>query len=526
VERARRGRPRAPSPPAGSDSSLTRQRRVTELGRAMAGDQIDVLVIGGGITGGGVALDAASRGLQTVLIEAQDLAFGTSRWSSKLVHGGLRYLASGDVSLAYECAVERHHLLSRIAPHLVRPAPMVLPLLPGVSNKRAAMSMAGLYGADLLRRVAGTPSSVLPRPRRLDRVRTQLLAPGLPELRGGLEFHDCQLTDDARLVIAVARTAAAYGASMLTRVRAMSIGSSGVSVRDELTGESGVIRARAVITATGVWASTLAPELVLRPSRGTHVVLDSAAVPGVRTNLMMPYPDAHNRYLLLLPQLDGRLYLGLTDTSIEVLEDVPVPPPREIAELIGVLERLLRRPVDPSHVLGAYAGLRPMIADGSCDAGAPTADLSRRHRVLRGDHGAVHVVGGKLTTYRRMAQDAVDLAIEHAGLPAGPCVTENVPLVGAAPAAVLARRAEAGIRLARYGTEAGVVARMEADHPDLAESIAPGVPISHAELRFAVLHEGALTPDDLLDRRFRVGFVPAERTAALPAAHSALVESR
>ncbi len=516
------GRSPAGPPPRTASSSLTAQRFVEELARAVSGEPvIDLLVIGGGMTGVGVALDGATRGLRTVLIEADDLAFGTSRWSSKLIHGGLRYLASGDITVAYECAVERGRLLRFIAPHMVRSTPMMLPLLPGVTGKKALQMGLGIVAGDILRRVAQTASRELPPPRWLSRGAVLKLAPGLPaeDVRGGLVFHDGQVIDDARLVVAVARTAAAHGASILTRVRATSIGDDGVTVVDERTGIANVIAARAVVNATGVWATKLAPELALRPSRGTHVVLDQAAMPGLRTNVTLPFPGEHNRYLLLLPQLDGHLYLGLTDDAAASIEDVPVPRQDEIDELVGALGDLLGRQLAAEHVIGAYTGFRPLLA-GNDDLA--TSDLSRSHAVVRGPFRTITVVGGKLTTYRRMAQDGVDAAIEHAGLDAGPCVTMKLPLVGAASDRRLATLGEPALRIGRYGLEATIVSEMEHDDPALAEPIAPGVPVTHAELRFAVLHEGACTASDLLDRRFRVGLVAADRSAALPAAEAAI----
>ena len=506
-----------------ASSSLNTRRRADELARAVSGQPlIDLLVIGGGITGVGIALDGATRGLRTVLIEANDLAFGTSRWSSKLIHGGLRYLASGDIAVAYECAVERGRLLRFIAPHLVRSTPMMLPLLPGITRKKAVQMGAGLVAGDILRRVAHTTNRDLPPPRRLSSAAVLELAPGLStqDVRGGLIFHDGQVTDDARLVVAVARTAAAHGASILTRVRATSIGADGVSIVDERTGTASVIAARAVINATGVWATELSPDVALRPSRGTHVVLDRAVLPGLRTNLTLPFPGEHNRFLLLLPQLDGHVYLGLTDDAAKAIQDVPVPAQREIDELLSALGILLGHQVAAEHVIGAYTGLRPLLA-GSADSA--TSDLSRSHAVVRGEHRTISVVGGKLTTYRRMAQDGVDAAIEHAGLDAGPCRTATLPLVGAASRRRLSLLGEPALRVGRYGLEATMVSEMERDDPSLAEPIAPGVPVTHAELRFSVQHEGALTASDLLDRRFRVGLVAADRAAALPAAEAAIL---
>ena len=216
-----------------------------------------MLVIGGGVTGTGVALDAASRGLKTVLLEAHDLAFGTSRWSSKLVHGGLRYLAKGDVKLAHESAVERGILMTRTAPHLTRTLPMLFPL----HDNAGHFVMSGLKAGNALRIAAGTSAHVLPRPRRVSRHEALALVPGLdPEnLTGGLLSYDGQLVDDARLVVALARTAAGHGARIITRAKVTTLQGDGAEATDTLTGTTITIRAKAVINATGVWAGTLRP---------------------------------------------------------------------------------------------------------------------------------------------------------------------------------------------------------------------------------------------------------------------------
>ncbi|MGZ4469916.1 MAG: FAD-dependent oxidoreductase, partial [Nocardioidaceae bacterium] len=237
-----------------SDSSAIRQgsaagrpqtnlhagRRARELAEATDGGTVDLLVVGLGVTGAGVALDAASRGLSVVAVDAHDLAFGTSRWSSKLVHGGLRYLANGQLGVAHESAVERGILMTRTAPHLTRALPMLIPLTPGVTRSQAALARTGLVAGDLLRAGAGTSRAVLPRPRRLSATETAALAPGLrtPGLRGGLLSWDGQLEDDARLVTTVARTAASYGAHVRTHARVLAATGTEVELRDELTGET------------------------------------------------------------------------------------------------------------------------------------------------------------------------------------------------------------------------------------------------------------------------------------------------
>ncbi|GAA4070037.1 glycerol-3-phosphate dehydrogenase/oxidase [Nonomuraea soli] len=490
------------------DSSLNAARRAADL-RRVAEETVDVLVVGLGATGAGAALDAASRGLTVAAIDAHDLAFGTSRWSSKMIHGGLRYLAKGQLDVAHESAVERGILLTRTAPHLVKASPYLLPLTPDVPASQAALVMTGYRLGDALRAAARTPRRALPGPARLRTGRALELAPVLRRegLRGGLLSWDGRLVDDARLVVAVARTAAWCGARVLTRCRALRLSYGQAEVRDELTGSTLTIRARVIVNATGVWAGGLAPSVRLRPSRGTHLVLRPGALPGLRGGLHVPLPGSSNRFALVLPQADGRVYVGLTDEPVDgPIPDVPEAPESDVAALLEVLNSVLEAPLTRADVAGAFAGLRPLL-----EAEGQTADLSRRHAVLDED-GVVTVVGGKLTTYRRMAQDAVDRAVALRFLNAGPSVTASLPLVGArgpmAPDGVPARL------VARYGAEAADVWRLAEKHPEHDGLL--------AELMWAVRHEGALDEDDLLDRRTRVGLVPEDRAAALPLAHAAL----
>jgi glycerol-3-phosphate dehydrogenase len=467
---------------------------------------VDLLVVGGGVTGAGAALDAASRGLSVCLVEAHDLAFGTSRWSSKLVHGGLRYLAKGDVGLAYESAAERGTLMTVVAPHLIRPLPQLIPLHANVSGR---LAMAGLVAGDALRRVARTPTTLLPPPRRVPTAEALALAPGLRRagLRGGLLSFDGQLVDDARLVVALARTAAGFGAKVLTGTRALRLHRRGADVRDERTGETFEIRARAVLNAAGVWAGQLVDDVRLRPSRGTHLVLAAERLDIRHTAITIPVPGEANRFALLLPQDDGRLYLGLTDEPVSgPIPDVPAVPESDVDWLLGVASSVLATPLSRADVLGAYAGLRPLVDGGA----TRSADLSRHHAVLTSADGVVTVVGGKLTTYRKMAQDAVDAAVPTAGHSR----TRRIPLVGAASRRQLSAMEEPARLVFRYGTEAGRVAALGLLDPALAEPVAEGTEVTAAEVVWAVRHEGALEPADVLDRRTRIGLVPADRAAA------------
>ena len=502
-------------------TALTAGRRRRELAELAAGTTVDLLVVGLGVTGAGVALDAASRGLTVAALDAHDLAFGTSRWSSKLVHGGLRYLAGGHVSLAYESAVERDILLRRVAPHLVAPLPSVLPLTPLVPGRRAVLARAGFAAGDALRAAAGTPAARLPRSRRISPAEVHRLVPAVRRdgLRGGLLGWDGQLVDDARLVVALARTAAGHGARILTRCRVTDLHGRGATVVDGLTGDEHRVRARMVVNATGVWADRLDPGVRLRPSRGTHLVLRPGALGAPTAGLTIGVPGSPDRFVFALPQPDGRIYLGLTDEPVDgPVPDVPEPTAAERGFLLDVLATAVDPAPTGADVVGAFAGLRPLLA-GAADR---TADLSRRHAVRTSPGGVTTVVGGKLTTYRRMARDAVDAALRHHGLPTGRCRTAGLPLVGAGSPERLAAVAAPARLVARYGTEAPAVAALADGDPALAGPVADGVAVTGAELLWGLRQEGALDEDDLLDRRTRIGLVPADRARAVPAARAVL----
>ncbi len=503
-----------------ADTALTTARRDRELRDLADGDGLDLLVIGGGVTGAGIALDAAARGLTVALVEAHDLAHGTSRWSSKLAHGGLRYLASGQVGIAYRSAVERHLLLTRTAPHLARPLGQVVPLLPGMPRTSRALVRTGFALGDGLRRAAGTPPRVLPPPRRISPGMTGALVPGV--LRDGLDGaylnYDGQLIDDARLVVALARTAAGLGARVLTRVRADQVTDTSARLTDRVTGQSGEVRARAVIAAAGVWADRIDPSIRLRPSRGTHLVLDAAALGRPAGALTVPIPGTVNRFVFALPAQHDRIYLGLTDEEAPgEVPDVPEPTEAEIDFLLDTANTALSRALTRADVCGAFAGLRPLIDSG--DTGG-TADLSREHALLTPDGGPISIVGGKLTEYRLMAEQAVDAALARHRIAAGPRRTRDLPLVGApghpaSPAGPADPAIPPALR-ARFGAEsAAVVATGRA--AGLADPLAPiveGLDVTGAEVVFAARYEGAAGVDDVLDRRTRIGLVAADRERA------------
>ncbi len=501
-------------------ADLNAARREADLTALADGESLDVVVIGGGITGAGIALDAASRGLRVALVEKHDLAFGTSRWSSKLVHGGLRYLATGNVGIARRSAIERGILMARNAPHLVRAMPQLVPLLPSMESSNRALVRAGFLAGDALRTLTGTPSSILPRSRRVSAQRVTQMAPTVRRegLDGGLLAYDGQLIDDARLVTAVARTAAQHGARILTYVAASEVTGTSVRLTDQRTGQSFDVSAGAVVNAAGVWAAEIDAGLRLRPSRGTHLVFDATAFGNPTAALTIPIPGELNRFVFAMPEQLGRVYLGLTDEAAPgPIPDVPQPSAQEVAFLLDTVNTALETALGTADVIGAYAGLRPLIDTGE----GRTADVSREHAVIESASGVISVIGGKLTEYRYMAQDVLDHAVKLRRLPAGKCQTRNLPLIGApANPGLTAEPPDAALPVSlvqRYGAEApNVIAAAACDRPF--EPVAEGIDVTRAEFEYAVTHECAMDVADILDRRTRIGLVPGDRERAVSVA--------
>jgi len=505
-------------------TALNAERRTADLTTLADGSEsLHVVVIGGGITGAGIALDAASRGLRVALVEKQDLAFGTSRWSSKLVHGGLRYLASGNIGIARRSAIERGILMTRNAPHLVHAMPQLVPMLPSMNHAKRALVRAGFLAGDALRVLAGTPSSTLPRSRFIAAKRVVEMAPTVRRdgLAGGLLAYDGQLIDDARLVTAVARTAAQHGARILTYVAASEATGTSVRLTDQRTGQSFEVSAGAVINAAGVWAGDIDSSLKLRPSRGTHLVFDAAAFANPTAALTIPIPGELNRFVFAMPEQLGRVYLGLTDEDAPgPIPDVPEPSSDEKTFLLDTVNTALGTALGTSDVIGAYAGLRPLIDTGE----GRTADVSRDHAVVESPSGVISVIGGKLTEYRYMAEDVLNRAISLRKLHAADCRTRNLPLIGApanpGPAAGPGGGLPASL-VERYGAEApNVIATASCERP--AEPVAEGIDVTRAEFEYAVTHEGALEVGDILDRRTRIGLVSRDRERVVAAAEEFL----
>jgi glycerol-3-phosphate dehydrogenase len=359
----------------------------------------------------------------------------------------------------------------------------------------------------------------LPSTRRVSADEVSRLVPGVRPGRGGVVFWDGQLVDDARLVVALARTAAVYGARVLTGAEVTAVDGTDVHVR--LDDATLTVRAGVVVNAAGVWAQQLAPFIRLVPSRGSHLVVPGSVLGSPSAALTVPLPGSRSRYVFALPQADGLVYLGLTDEPVSgpVPDEDPVPSDAEVAQLLETVNQVLAQPLTRDDVVGAYAGLRPLVLPASAGAGPgdATADLSRKH-LLQWDGPVLSVVGGKLTTYRAMAEETVDAVVAHLGRGARRSPTARLPLVGAAPRPALDRVVAPGRLVGRYGTEAPAV---ESLGPAL---VVAGRPETEGELRFAVRYEGARTVADLLDRRTRIGLVPADRERAVATAERVLGE--
>ena len=479
----------------------------------LAARPYDVLVIGGGITGAGVALDAAARGLSVALVERDDLASGTSSKSSKLVHGGLRYLEQGDLAVVRESVVERD-LLLKLAPHLVHPQPFVIP---DRSRKTGVMLGAGLTiygGMGHFRSVSQTQR--LSHPQVLERV------PGLVDHpdRGGWEYNDCR-TDDARLTLAVARTARRLGAEILTRCEVVELHTedghvTGATVRDRLGGRSFGVSARITVSATGVWADHVRKlagpnPLHLQPSKGVHVVFPANRV-RVRAAAVIPSGASDHRRIFVIPWGD-QVVVGTTDELYDGPLGAPTVEAADADYCCAAVNAAFGLDLTPADAVGAWAGLRPLPRAGA-EPGGRSDTLSRRHAVLPGPPGLITVTGGKLTTYRKMAEDTVDLVMRELGGKV-PSRTRSIALGlrGSFDAAV--ERAKgvcvmlgldpnlAGGLVERHGDDAIRILERAAEH-DEADLIATDLPYVRAELRWAVECELSLSVDDVLRRRVRV----------------------
>jgi glycerol-3-phosphate dehydrogenase len=510
--------------------------------RKLASGPLDVLVIGGGITGAGAALDAASRGLRVGLVESRDLAAGTSSRSSKLIHGGLRYLEQGDFKLVKEALRERDLLVSRLAPHLVRPVPFLYPLYRKVVERPYVGAGLVIYDA-----MEGIKRPV-PHHRHLTIRGALRRAPALrpDRLAGAMLYYDAQV-DDARYTVTVARTAVRHGATVVTRASAVSLlrdGSrvAGARVRDEESGRTFDVAATSTVVCAGVWsdpvfaASGVQAGYQVRMSKGVHLVMPRSAIDS-ETGMII----RTSKSVLFFIPWDDRWIVGTTDTEWSGDRAEPGATAEDVDYILNEANRVLARPLSRSDVLAVYAGLRPLVAEPApvkhadkhgdkhgdgADGEKPTTKLSREHVVDAPVPGLVSIAGGKFTTYRLMAKDVIDAAVEHFPRPVPPSVTGELPLLGAdglpAVRASAQRLAEDfGVPLAsvehlvvRYGAAAVEVLELIRADKSLGQPLPGGAAYLRAEVAYAVTHEGALHVTDVLARRVRLLIETADSGAA------------
>lgn len=505
--------------------ALSPQLRASSL-REMAAEELDVLVVGGGVVGSGAALDAATRGLKVGLVEARDFASGTSSRSSKLIHGGLRYLEMLDFALVAEALKERGLLMQTLAPHLVRPVGFLYPLQHRGWERLYAGSGVALY--DALSRISGR--SGLPLHKHLTRRGARRLVPALRKdaLVGALHYYDAQV-DDARHTMFLARTAAAYGAKVASRARVVELlregeRVTGAVVDDLESGETITVRARQVVNATGVWTDETQSlggqrgAFRVRASKGVHLVVPKDRIRS-ETGLIL---RTETSVLFVIPW--GRHWIiGTTDTDWELDKAHPAASEADIDYLLDHVNAVLETPLTRDDVEGVYAGLRPLL-EGESEA---TSKLSREHAVGHPAPGLVVIAGGKYTTYRVMAKDVVDEAVygleRHEGRQVPASVTEKVPLLGAEGYQALwnARHrlaAQAGLHevriehlLQRYGSLVHELLAMVAEDPSLGEPLAGASDYLRVEAVYAATHEGARHLDDILTRRTRISIETFDR---------------
>jgi glycerol-3-phosphate dehydrogenase len=500
---------------------------------AMQAGQLDLLVVGGGITGAGVALDAAARGLSVGLVERADLASGASSKSSKLIHGGLRYLEMGDLGLVREGLRERELLLTRLAPHLVSAVPFLWPL------RHRGWERLYLGAGLILYDTLGGARSV-PRHRHLSRRGGLAAAPALSGegMTGAVQFYDAA-EDDARMVVAVARTAASFGAHVVTRARVTRLVRAGArvtgaEVRDSETGQTLAVAARHVLLAAGAWTDELRAgtaarfATALRPSKGIHITVARGRIP-MSTGVLA---RTEKSVLFIIPTDAGWL-IGDTDTPWLHGPDDPVASAADIDYLLAKANALLACPLTRADVLGVFAGLRPLVGPaGATD----TTRLSRRHVVEAPAPGLTTIAGGKYTTYRAMAADAVDAAArDFPGL--APSSTARIPLCGAARfivarahaadhATALGTDPAAVVRLLhRYGDRVDELLALCAQREDLRRPLAGAPAHLAAEIVHACTHEGALHLEDVLERRTRLAINRADRAVGVAGEVAALMAS-
>lgn len=462
----------------------------------------DIVIIGGGATGLGIAVDAATRGYNVALLESNDFAKATSSRSTKLVHGGVRYLAQGDVGLVLEALYERG-LLHKNAPHLVKDQQFIIPCY---NWWDAPMYTIGLTMYDIL---AGKLS--LGRSLYKTVKSTLKLLPTIKKtgLKGGVLYHDGQF-DDSRLAINLAQTASENGAAVVNyvKVNALTKNSNGkiigVIAKDEITDKIYNLNAKCVINATGVFVDTILqmdePEArhIVRPSQGVHIVVDKSFLGGDDA-IMIPKTD--DRRVLFAVPWHNKVVIGTTDTLREHSQLEPIALEEEIDFILRTAERYTGRKISRDNVLSVFAGLRPLAAPKS--EGGSTKEISRRHKIIVSDSNLVTITGGKWTTYRRMAQDTIDEAIKKSFIEKKECVTSSLKIHGHKPTPSYSDWFYV------YGSDGDMIRNMIADNPELGERLHPNYEYVKAEIIWAIRNEMALTVEDILARRLRLLFIDA-----------------
>jgi glycerol-3-phosphate dehydrogenase len=505
---------------------------------ALQRERFDVVVIGGGITGAGVALDAGTRGYSVALVERNDWSCGTSSRSSKMIHGGLRYLQNFDLGLVREALLERQ-LMVHLAPHLVKPLPFLVPAFEGARpdfrvgvglNMYDVMASRRRRHRRRAKREAADEGGEYWSPERHRVIPGEEVIELLPALEprnptSGYLFYDCQ-TDDSRLVLTILGEAERFGAVCANGAEVVELieeqgKAAGVVCRELESGERFAVAADNVVNATGVWADRIRPEEihaeedvpVIRPSRGTHIVIDREKLP---LNAAAIVPAGRGRTIFALPWL-GQSLIGTTDRDYEGSLDHPAPDPDDVDYLLNAVNRFFDRDLGFDDVAGAYAGVRPLISDGDPKK---SVDISRRAELFETSSGMITITGGKLTTWRPMAKSVVDRLAEREFRDA-PCRTHEIPLghpadLGELPSPPGVEERSRAHLAARYGLFADQVLRLCAEQPELAEPILPGMPDLMAEVVIAARFEQARSVADVLLRRTRLGLLAARALTADP----------
>lgn len=514
------------------DSKLNPTQRLAAL-KSLASEEFDVLVIGAGVTGVGTALDAASRGLKVALVESQDFAAGTSSRSSKLIHGGLRYLEQYDFKLVREALHERELMVSTLAPHLVKPVGFLYPLQEKFRERTYVGAGLALY--DVLRGF----QRALPWHKHLSEKKIAQIAPSLRSdlINGAIKYFDAQV-DDARHTLAIARTAARHGAVIASRVECQELVRDGkrivgAKVRDLNSGKLITVSAKVTVMCAGVWSDELHEKFGIKPgykvamSKGAHIVLPKSAIKSDAGIILKTAVSV----LFIIPWAE-KWIVGTTDTPYKEDRNNPVATKEDVDYIIDQANRVLHPKISAEEIIGVYAGLRPLVANSS---DSKTTKLSREHTVDRPVPGFVSIAGGKYTTYRVMGKDVIDLAVNDLRRIVADSVTDKIPAIGAdgyfalvqqkRQLAELSGLSEETIThlLNRYGSTIDEIFEIIQRDKKLAQPLDPELPYLKAEIIYAVTHEGAQSVDDVISRRTRISFEASDGGESLASVVATLI---